>query len=117
MTALEGIDLSVGAGEIVAVSGEPGAGKTALVRCIGGDLQPSTGTIRVGGASLRSSTLRAAERQGIAVVWQEISLCETLDVAGNLLLGQETRGQMLSTKRFYERARQILDELESRSRT
>lgn len=109
MTALEGIDLSVDAGAIVAVSGEPGAGKTALVRCIGGDLQPSSGTIRVGG-SLISSSLRAAERQGIAVVWQEVSLCETLDVAGNLLLGQETRGQVLSTKRFYERARQILDE-------
>ncbi len=111
VTALEGIDLSVGAGEIVAVSGEPGAGKTALVRCIGGDLQPSSGAIRVGG-SLLSSGLRAAERQGVAVVWQNVSLCETLDVAGNLLLGQETRGQVLSTKRFYERARHILDELD-----
>ena len=109
--ALEGIDLRVDAGEIVAVSGEPGAGKTALVRCIGGDLAPTAGTIRVGGATL-GGTLRAAERQGVAVVWQEISLCETLDVAGNLLLGQETRGQVLSTKRFYERARQTLDELE-----
>jgi signal transduction histidine kinase/ABC-type branched-subunit amino acid transport system ATPase component len=109
VTALEGIDLSVSSGEIVAVSGEPGAGKTALVRCIGGDLQPTSGTIRVGG-SLLSSSLRAAERQGVAVVWQEISLCETLDVAGNLLLGQETRSQVLSTKRFYERAAHILDE-------
>jgi signal transduction histidine kinase/ABC-type branched-subunit amino acid transport system ATPase component len=111
VTALEAIDLSVGVGEIVAVCGEPGAGKTALVRCIGGDLPPTTGTIRVAGAPL-GGTLRAAERQGIAVVWQEISLCETLDVAGNLLLGQETRGQMLSTKRLYEQAQQILDELE-----
>ncbi|MGH2864096.1 MAG: ATP-binding cassette domain-containing protein, partial [Solirubrobacteraceae bacterium] len=110
VAALEGIDLSVGAGEIVAVSGEPGAGKTALVRCIGGDLPPTTGTIRVGGAVL-GGTLRAAERQGVAVVWQEIYLCETLDVAGNLLLGQETRGQMFSIKRLYEHARQILDEL------
>jgi signal transduction histidine kinase/ABC-type branched-subunit amino acid transport system ATPase component len=107
--ALEGVDLRVGTGEIVAVSGEPGAGKTALVRCIAGDLPPATGTIRVGGAVL-GGTLRAAERQGVAVVWQDISLCETLDVAGNLLLGQETRGQMFSTKRLYEQARQILDE-------
>lgn len=111
VTALEGIDLSVSSGEIVAVSGEPGAGKTALVRCIGGDLQPTSGTIRVGG-SLLSGSLRAAERHGVAVVWQEISLCETLDVAGNLLLGQETRGQVLSTKRFYERAAQMLAEFE-----
>ncbi len=102
--ALEGIDLSVGAGEIVAVCGEPGAGKTALVRCIGGDLPPSTGTISIGGQPL-GGTLRAAERQGVAVVWQDITLCETLDVAGNLLLGQETRGQMFSSKHFYEQAR------------
>jgi len=111
VTALEGVDLSVGAGELVALTGEPGAGKTALLRCIGGDLQPSTGTIRVGG-SLLSSSLRSAERQGVAVVWQDVSLCETLDVAGNLLLGQETRSQILSTKRFYERAAQILEEFE-----
>ncbi|HEX3616152.1 MAG TPA: ATP-binding cassette domain-containing protein, partial [Solirubrobacteraceae bacterium] len=111
MTALEGIDLTVGAGEIVAVCGEPGAGKSALVRCIGGDVPPSSGIIRVGGVPV-GGTLRAAERQGIAVVWQEITLCETLDVAGNLLLGQETRGQMFSTKRLYEEARQILDDLE-----
>jgi signal transduction histidine kinase/ABC-type branched-subunit amino acid transport system ATPase component len=110
-TALEGVDLTVGAGEIVAVCGEPGAGKSALVRCIGGDLPPTTGTIRVDGVPV-GGTLRAAERQGIAVVWQEITLCETLDVAGNLLLGQETRGQMFSTKRLYEQAREILDELE-----
>ncbi|HWD70114.1 MAG TPA: ATP-binding cassette domain-containing protein [Solirubrobacteraceae bacterium] len=108
--ALEGVDIAVGPGEIVAISGEPGAGKTALVRCLGGDLPPSEGTIRVNGQHL-GGTLRAAERQGIAVVWQEISLCETLDVAGNLLLGQETRGQMFSSKRFYEQARTLLDEL------
>jgi signal transduction histidine kinase/ABC-type branched-subunit amino acid transport system ATPase component len=110
-TALEGVDLTVGAGEIVAVCGEPGAGKSALVRCIGGDLAPTAGAIRVDGVPL-GGTLRAAERQGIAVVWQEITLCETLDVAGNLLLGQETRGQMFSTKRLYEQAREMLDELE-----
>src|SRR5579859_6578425 len=111
VTALEEVDLSIASGEIVAVCGEPGAGKTALVRCIAGDLPPTTGTIRVGGQHL-GGTLRAAERQGIAVVWQEITLCETLDVAGNLLLGQETRAQMFSSKRFYEQARVLLDELE-----
>ena len=111
VTALEGIDLGISGGEIVAVSGEPGAGKTALVRCIGGDLPPTSGTIRVAGSVL-SGGLRAAERQGVAVVWQEFSLCENLDVAGNLLLGQETRRHVLSSKRFYERARQILDEFE-----
>jgi signal transduction histidine kinase len=111
VVALEGVDLSVRPGEIVAVSGEPGAGKTALVRCIGGDLPPTTGSIRIDG-HLLGGTLRAAERQGVAVVWQEISLCETLDVAGNLLLGQETRGQMFSSKRLYEHAQRVLEVLQ-----
>ena len=109
--ALDRVDLRVGAGEIVALAGEPGAGKTALVRCLGGDLQPSTGTIRVDG-KLLSTGLRAAERHGIAVVWQDLALCETLDVAGNLLLGHESSAQALSTNRFYARAAGILDELE-----
>ncbi|HEX3801362.1 MAG TPA: ATP-binding cassette domain-containing protein [Solirubrobacteraceae bacterium] len=109
--ALEDIDLRVQPGEIVALSGEPGAGKTALVRCVTGDLAPSSGAITLGGGPLGGG-LRAAERQGVAVVWQEIALCETLDVAGNLLLGRETPVQALSTKRFYARAGQILDEFD-----
>jgi signal transduction histidine kinase len=110
VTALEDIDLHVEAGEIVALSGEPGAGKTAFVRCVAGDLVPSAGTITLGGVPLAGG-LRTAERQGVAVVWQEIALCETLDVAGNLLLGRETHAQMLSSIRFHRRAAEILDDL------
>ncbi|WP_249020792.1 ATP-binding cassette domain-containing protein [Conexibacter sp. S30A1] len=107
---LERVDLRVNAGEIVALAGEPGAGKTALVRCLSGDLQPSSGTIRVDGRVL-STGLRAAEHHGIAVVWQDLALCETLDVAGNLLLGLESSAQTLSTNRFYARAAGILADL------
>lgn len=110
LRALEHINLRVKAGAIVAVTGEPGAGKSALVRCIGGDLPPSAGTIRIARRPLPSG-LPAAERSGVAVVWQEIALCETMDVAGNLLLGQETGAQALSANRFYERARRVLEEL------
>ena len=109
VAALEGIDLRVGAGEIVAISGEPGAGKTALIRCIGGDLAPTRGTIQIAGSPVGGG-LRAAERQGVAVVWQDVALCETLDVAGNLLLGRETRSQAMSSARFHAHAAEILAE-------
>jgi signal transduction histidine kinase/ABC-type branched-subunit amino acid transport system ATPase component len=110
-SALRSVDLRVGAGELVAVSGEPGAGKSALVRCIGGDLAPSAGEIRIDG-TLLGGGLRAAERHGVAVVWQDLALCENLDVAGNLLLGRETLVQMLSPSRFHARAAELLERLE-----
>jgi signal transduction histidine kinase/ABC-type branched-subunit amino acid transport system ATPase component len=109
LTALEDIDLRVDAGEIVALSGEPGAGKTALIRCIGGDLAPTRGNIRIAGAPL-GGDLRTVERQGVAVVWQDVALCDNIDVAGNLLLGRETRAQAMSSGRFHARAAEIFQE-------
>jgi len=111
LAALTDVSLSVGAGEIVVLCGEPGAGKTALVRCVAGDVAPSSGSVRVGGTALGVG-LRAAERQGVAVVWQDLALCETLDVAGNLLLGRETRRQLASPSRFHARAAEALRELD-----
>ena len=110
VSAISGVDLHVGSGEIVALCGEPGAGKTALVRSIAGDLPPAAGDIRVNGAPLGSG-LRAAARRGIAVVWQDVTLCESLDVAGNLLLGQETPHQLWSNGRFYSRTAELLASL------
>ncbi len=109
--ALTDVDLTVGGGEVVALSGEPGSGKSALVRCIGGDLPLSAGSIVLDGTQLAGG-LRNAERSGIAIVWQELALCENLDVAGNLLLGRESSGQMLSSGRFYGRAAEVLAQLE-----
>ncbi|MGC9220598.1 MAG: ATP-binding cassette domain-containing protein [Solirubrobacteraceae bacterium] len=111
VTALAGVSLAVQAGELLAVCGEPGAGKTALVRCVSGDLTPSAGTITIGGAPLGAS-LRATERQGISVVWQETQLCETLDVAGNLLLGRESAREVFSDRQLYARAAELIDDLQ-----
>jgi signal transduction histidine kinase len=109
-TALEAIDLTVAAGELVALSGEPGAGKTALIRSVAGDLPPASGRIHVGGQAL-SDGAQAAERLGVAVVWQELALCDNLDVAGNLLLGRETRRLMQSAGRFHAAAAAMLDQV------
>lgn len=108
--ALSGIDLVVRSGELVALAGEPGSGKSTLVRCIAGDLPPFSGEIRVCGRPLASSGA-AVERQGVSIVWQDPALCENLDVAANLLLGQETRRLMLSEARFHAAAARLLADL------
>jgi signal transduction histidine kinase/ABC-type branched-subunit amino acid transport system ATPase component len=109
-TALEAVDLTVAAGELVVLSGEPGAGKTALIRAVAGDLAPASGRIAVGGRAL-SDGPQAAERLGVAVVWQELALCDNLDVAANLLLGRETSRLMQSAARFHAAAAAMLEQL------
>jgi signal transduction histidine kinase/ABC-type multidrug transport system ATPase subunit len=108
--ALENVDLDVRAGELIALAGENGAGKTTLVRCVAGDVSPAAGEITFAGKRVRADPVRAA-KQPIAVVWQDLALCDNLDVAGNILLGRETRRLMLSETRFHAKAAQVLREL------
>jgi ABC-type sugar transport system ATPase subunit len=109
-TALNDVAFDVRGGEIVALAGEPGAGKTTLVRCIAGDLAPTSGEVVVGGRPLPAD-LAAARRRGVAVVWQDLALCDNLDVAGNILLGSETRRLMASDLRFHVAASEVLETL------
>jgi signal transduction histidine kinase/ABC-type sulfate/molybdate transport systems ATPase subunit len=108
--ALAGVDLQVAAGEIVALAGEPGSGTTTLVRCIAGDLAPAEGEILLADQPVPADP-GAAGRRGISVVWQELALCDNLDVAGNVLLGQETPRLMVSESRFHAAAASLLDSL------
>lgn len=105
--ALDGVDLDVSAGEIVALSGEPGSGKSALVSCVAGELTPATGTITLDGRRL--DPRQRAPAAGVAVVWQDLALCDSLDVAANLLLGRETH--VRSEARFHAVAARELREL------
>jgi signal transduction histidine kinase/ABC-type multidrug transport system ATPase subunit len=108
LPALTSIDLELGAGELLIVTGEPGAGKTTLVRCISGDLAPVAGEIRISAA--RTAGVGRGRRQPpTAVVWQDVALCESLDVATNLLLGHETWREMASDSRFHAAAAAILE--------
>jgi signal transduction histidine kinase len=106
--ALAGVDLDVRAGEIVALSGEPGSGKSALTRAVAGDVVPTTGTISIDGQRM-SGRHRNPDRYGVAVVWQDLALCDTLDVAANLMLGRE--GRVASDARFHAAAARELHEL------
>ena len=107
LRALDGVDFVVRPGELVALAGENGAGKTTLVRCIAGDVRPTSGEIALDGKPVSHDPLAMA-RQGVAVVWQDLALCDNLDIASNLLLGQERRRLLLSDIRFHETAAALL---------
>ena len=90
--ALSDVSLRVDEGEIVAVVGENGAGKTTLVRCVARVLPPDSGTVTVDDVELGRRPRDAIDR-GVAVVWQDLALCENLDVTANLFLGREVAGR------------------------
>ena len=106
--ALIDVDLHIAPGELVALAGEPGAGKSTLVRCIAGDIAPASGAIALNDRAVPADP-SAAGRHSISVVWQDLALCDNLDVAGNVLLGRETRRLMVSDSRFHAAAATLLE--------
>jgi len=89
--ALDGVELDIRGGEVVAVVGENGAGKSTLMKILAGVLTPDAGELRLDGAPLLLPDVRAADRAGIALIHQELNLADNLDLAGNLHLGREPR--------------------------
>ncbi len=88
--ALSDVDLEVWAGEVVALVGDNGAGKSTLVKVIAGVGPADRGTIRWQGDHVSIGNPHDATALGIATVYQDLSLCDTLDVVANLFLGNET---------------------------
>jgi ABC-type multidrug transport system ATPase subunit/signal transduction histidine kinase len=109
--ALSGVDLDVFEGEVVALAGENGAGKSTLVRCVAGDLAATEGEIFIDDERVRADPATVA-RKGVSVVWQDLALCENLNVAANLLLGREARAELRSDARFHSTARALLASLD-----
>lgn len=89
VNALTDIELDVAAGEVVALVGDNGAGKSTLVKVLAGVHQPDSGTIAFAGDEVTISDPSAAIHLGIATVFQDLALCENLDVVDNLFLGRE----------------------------
>jgi ABC-type sugar transport system ATPase subunit len=89
--ALDDASLAVRRGEIHAVIGQNGAGKSTMINVISGMLAPDAGEIRLGGRSVAMDSTTAAIREGIATVYQELSLLPNLTVAENIALGREAR--------------------------
>lgn len=114
VSALADIDLDVSAGEVVALVGDNGAGKSTLIKILAGVFQPSAGTVEFMGENVELESPGAALKLGIATVFQDLSLCENLDVVANLFLGQELAPWALDEVQMEVRAWQLLGELAAR---
>src|SRR5882757_3574074 len=89
--ALDGASLDLREGEVVALMGDNGAGKSTLVKTVSGVVIPDEGTITLDGGPARITTPHDAQALGISTVYQDLALCENLDVVANLFLGSERR--------------------------
>jgi D-xylose transport system ATP-binding protein len=87
--ALKDIEFSVDAGEVVALVGDNGAGKSTLVKTIAGVYPPDEGKVVFDGSPVDITSPAQAQELGIATVFQDLALCDNLDVVGNLFLGSE----------------------------
>ncbi len=91
ITALEGVDLRVAAGEVACVLGDNGAGKSTLIKIISGLHPHTTGTMKVDGVETRFRSPREALDRGIATVYQDLAVVPLMEVWRNFFLGSELR--------------------------
>jgi D-xylose transport system ATP-binding protein len=114
VSALTNIDLDVHAGEVVALVGDNGAGKSTLVKILAGVHQPSSGVIKFRGDTVTLADPSAALGLGIATVFQDLALCENLDVVANIFLGKEMNPWRLDEVSMEIKAWKLLNELSAR---
>lgn len=112
VTVLDHVDLTVENGEIHALLGANGAGKSTLIKCVSGAIAPDEGEIDISGRVFQALTPRQAQEEGVAVIYQELSVVNTLSVEDNLFLGDEHTKMGLTKKGLQRReAREWLKNL------
>ena len=114
VSALTDIELDVHAGEVVALVGDNGAGKSTLVKILAGVHQPTSGTMTFRGKPVTLAGPNDALSLGIATVFQDLALCENLDVVANIFLGRELQPYALDEVALEIRAWKLLSELSAR---
>ena len=107
-TALDGVDLTLRAGRIHAVLGENGAGKSSLIKCMAGVVQPDAGTMALDGVPVSFPDPAAANAAGVVCVFQELSLIPDLSVADNILIADPPRRFGLIDRRAQRRRAEAL---------
>jgi D-xylose transport system ATP-binding protein len=114
VSALTDIELDIHAGEVVALVGDNGAGKSTLIKILAGVHLPTSGTIEFDGRQVSLDNPATALNMGIATVFQDLALCENLDVVANLYLGHELSPYRLDEVQMEVRAWTLLKELAAR---
>ncbi len=119
--ALNGVDLSIQAGEVIGLMGDNGAGKSTLMKIVAGNFPPSAGDIIMDGDEVHFAKPIDARRKGIEIVYQDLALCDNLTAAANVFLGREIRRRIgpiryLDHAAMNKRAGELFAELKSETR-
>ncbi len=110
--ALDGVDLFVNAGEVLALVGENGAGKSTLMKTLSGAYHPDEGSIFLEGKPYRPRDPMDARRLGVAMIYQELSLAPHLSVMENIVLGVEPlHGPLMAWSRIRKIAQSAMEQL------
>jgi simple sugar transport system ATP-binding protein len=114
--ALRGVDLQLHPGEVLGLLGDNGAGKSTLMKVVSGAYVPDEGTYLLDGREVHFKSPKDARQERLEMVYQDLSLCDSIDVAKNLFLGREPVRKILGLKfldhnRLHEEAQEILERL------
>ncbi|MFM8694513.1 MAG: ATP-binding cassette domain-containing protein, partial [Actinomycetota bacterium] len=113
---LKDVDFSAYAGKVTALVGDNGAGKSTLIKCIAGIYTPETGEFTFEGNPVTISGPRDATALGIEIVYQDLALCDNLDIVHNMFLGrEEISGITLNESSMESLAKKTLDGLSVRT--
>ena len=115
VVALDEVSISITPGQVVGLVGDNGAGKSTLVKILSGDLEPSAGHILLDGEQAHFRHPRDAKKRQIETIYQDLALCENLNIMENVFLGHESYRnpilRLLDRRRMYDETAQLLKEL------
>jgi simple sugar transport system ATP-binding protein len=120
LVAVDHVSLDVHPGEVVGLLGDNGAGKSTLIKMISGVYQPDGGRLVLNGQDVSFSSPHDAREAGIETIYQDLALCENLDVGANIFLGREPIRRVVGVlpavdrRRMLTESRQILTQLDIR---
>ncbi|HVI38143.1 MAG TPA: ATP-binding cassette domain-containing protein, partial [Gaiellales bacterium] len=119
VVGLDGVDLNLYPGEVLAIIGDNGAGKSTLIKCLTGALVPDAGELILDGKPVQFRRPQDAREAGIETVYQTLAVAPALDIASNLFLAREERRpgvlgsvfRMLDTGSMKRKSKEFIDEL------